>query len=72
MVRFELAILSELGFGLDLSACAATGGNDALVYVSPRTVGAHLYSLFPRLGITSRAALRDALTAMGHAPAPPR
>ena len=37
MVRFELAILSELGFGLDLSACAATGGNDALAYVSPRT-----------------------------------
>ncbi|WP_027171930.1 DNA repair protein RecO [Methylobacterium sp. 10] len=37
MVRFELAILSELGFGLDLSACAATGGNDALIYVSPRT-----------------------------------
>ncbi|MHC2016803.1 DNA repair protein RecO [Methylobacterium sp. CM6247] len=37
MVRFELAILAELGFGLDLTACAATGGNDALVYVSPRT-----------------------------------
>ncbi|GJE58584.1 DNA repair protein RecO [Methylobacterium trifolii] len=37
MVRFELAILSELGFGLDFSECAATGGNDALVYVSPRT-----------------------------------
>jgi len=37
MVRFELAVLSELGFGLDLSACAATGGNDALVYVSPRS-----------------------------------
>ena len=37
MVRFELAILSELGFGLDLSACAATGGNDALVYVSPKS-----------------------------------
>lgn len=37
MVRFELAILAELGFGLDLSACAATGGNDALIYVSPRT-----------------------------------
>ncbi|WP_019905622.1 DNA repair protein RecO [Methylobacterium sp. 77] len=37
MVRFELAILSELGFGLDLTACAATGGNDALIYVSPRT-----------------------------------
>ncbi|NEU12921.1 DNA repair protein RecO [Methylobacterium sp. BTF04] len=37
MVRFELALLSELGFGLDLSACAATGGNDALIYVSPRS-----------------------------------
>lgn len=29
--------------------------------VSPRTVGGHLYRLFPKLGITSRAALRDAL-----------
>ena len=37
MVRFELAVLTELGFGLDLSACAATGGNDRLAYVSPRT-----------------------------------
>lgn len=37
MVRFELAILAELGFGLDLAACAATGGNDALIYVSPRS-----------------------------------
>ena len=40
------------------------------LYLSPRTVGAHLYSLFPRLGITSRAALRDALTAIGDAPRP--
>ncbi len=39
MVRFELAVLTELGFGLDLSACAATGGNDRLAYVSPRTGG---------------------------------
>ncbi|KQP94833.1 DNA repair protein RecO [Methylobacterium sp. Leaf113] len=37
MVRFELALLAELGFGLDLAACAATGGNDALIYVSPRS-----------------------------------
>lgn len=36
-VRWELALLSELGFGLDLASCAATGGNDALIYVSPRT-----------------------------------
>jgi DNA-binding CsgD family transcriptional regulator len=42
-----------------------------LLFLSPRTVGAHLYSLFPRLGITSRAALRDALTALGHRPQPP-
>jgi DNA-binding CsgD family transcriptional regulator len=41
------------------------------LYLSPRTVGAHLYSLFPRLGITSRAALRDALTAIAHDPDPP-
>ena len=31
------------------------------LYLSPRTVSAHLYRVFPRLGITSRAALRDAL-----------
>ena len=37
MVRWELALLAELGFGLDLSQCAATGSNDALIYVSPRT-----------------------------------
>ena len=37
MVRWELALLDELGFGLDLSQCAVTGGNDALIYVSPRT-----------------------------------
>ncbi len=33
----------------------------ARVYLSHRTVGAHLYRVFPKLGITSRAALRDAL-----------
>lgn len=37
MVRWELALLAELGFGLDLSKCAATGGNDDLVFVSPRS-----------------------------------
>lgn len=36
-VRWELAMLDELGFGLDLSACAATGSNDSLLYVSPKT-----------------------------------
>lgn len=36
-VRWELALLSELGFGLDLTACAGGGGNDQLAYVSPRS-----------------------------------
>ncbi len=37
LVRFELAILAELGFGLDLSCCAATGQTNDLVYVSPKS-----------------------------------
>jgi DNA repair protein RecO (recombination protein O) len=36
-VRFELAMLAELGFGLDLSSCAATGTEQDLIYVSPRS-----------------------------------
>jgi DNA repair protein RecO (recombination protein O) len=36
-VRWELALLGELGFGLDLNACAATGARFDLVYVSPKT-----------------------------------
>ena len=37
VARFELAFLAELGFGLDLSSCAATGAKDDLIYVSPRS-----------------------------------
>lgn len=40
LVRFELAMLTELGFGLDLSACAATGATADLIYVSPKSGGA--------------------------------
>ena len=36
-VRFELGLLQELGFGLDLTRCAATGTHDDLVYVSPKS-----------------------------------
>lgn len=36
-VRFELAVLEDLGFGLDLAACAATGVRTDLVYVSPKS-----------------------------------
>ena len=34
-VRFELGLLAELGFGLDLSRCAVSGSSEDLVYVSP-------------------------------------
>jgi DNA repair protein RecO (recombination protein O) len=37
VVRFELLLLDELGFGLDLSCCAATGSREDLVYVSPKS-----------------------------------
>ena len=37
MARFELQLLSELGFGLDLASCAATGATAELVYVSPKS-----------------------------------
>lgn len=36
-VRWELALLDELGFGLDLAKCAATGKTSDLVYVSPKS-----------------------------------
>jgi DNA repair protein RecO (recombination protein O) len=40
LVRFELAMLAELGFGLDLEKCAATGETTDLIYVSPKSGGA--------------------------------
>lgn len=40
LVRFELAMLAELGFGLDLENCAATGETAELIYVSPKSGGA--------------------------------
>lgn len=36
-VRWEMGLLAELGFGLDLSRCAGGGDNDQLVYVSPKS-----------------------------------
>ena len=36
-LHWELALLEELGFGLDLSTCAVTGAREMLAYVSPRT-----------------------------------
>ena len=40
LVRFELAMLAELGFGLDLENCVATGETTDLIYVSPKSGGA--------------------------------
>lgn len=37
LVRYELLLLAELGFGLDLERCAVTGKNDNLVAVSPKS-----------------------------------
>ena len=49
----------------EIAMLAATGLSNKEIgqrlFLSPRTVGAHLYRVFPKLGITSRAALRDAL-----------
>ncbi len=36
-VRWEAGLLEALGFGLDLSSCAATGASDNLIYVSPKS-----------------------------------
>lgn len=37
VVRWELVLLEELGFGLDLASCAATGVKTDLIYVSPKS-----------------------------------
>jgi DNA repair protein RecO (recombination protein O) len=37
LVRYELLLLGELGFGLDLSECAATGEREGLAFVSPKS-----------------------------------
>ncbi len=37
VVRFEVAVLDELGFGLDLSRCVVTGVKSDLIYVSPKS-----------------------------------
>ena len=49
----------------EITLLAATGLSNKQIgerlFLSHRTIGAHLYQIFPKLGITSRAALRDAL-----------
>lgn len=80
LARFELAILDELGFGLDLSSCAATGATTDLTHVSPRSGRAvsraaaqpYLDKLLPlpaflvARGNASPEELRDAFRLAGH------
>ena len=40
LVRYELLLLAELGFGLDLDRCVVTGAEDDLAFVSPKSGGA--------------------------------
>ncbi|MCE2509914.1 MAG: DNA repair protein RecO [Alphaproteobacteria bacterium] len=79
-VRWELLLLAELGYGLDLAACAATGSETDLLYVSPRTgravsagAGApYADRLLPLPAFLIRdaawdtAAIRDGLRLTGH------
>ena len=73
VARFELQLLAELGFGLDLDQCAATGTTAELVYVSPKSGRAvsrlagepwrdRMLRLPPFLGPNGRAASRRAGT----------
>ena len=81
MARWELGLLSDIGFGLTLDRCAATGARDELIYVSPKSASAvsasageaykdRLLPLPGFLGGTSHdASLSDAidgLTTTGH------
>ncbi|GAA4757765.1 DNA repair protein RecO [Sphingomonas daechungensis] len=80
LVRYELLLLAELGFGLDLETCAVTGSNDGLVAVSPgsgRAVSAaeaEPYAgkllILPRFvregGPASWEDIRDGLVLSGH------
>ncbi|MBF6148124.1 AAA family ATPase [Nocardia nova] len=54
---------------LQIARMAASGLSNRQIgeqlFLSPRTVGSHLYRVFPKLGVTSRAALRDALSTLG-------
>ena len=40
IVRYELLLLAELGFGLDLTSCAVTGDVSDLIWVSPKSARA--------------------------------
>ncbi|GAN77587.1 DNA repair protein RecO [Acidisphaera rubrifaciens] len=80
-VRWELLLLADLGYGLDLSRCAVTGAAEGLAFVSPRTgravaeaaAGVWRERLLPLPGFlrgngppSDAAAWRDGLRLTGH------
>jgi DNA repair protein RecO (recombination protein O) len=80
LVRLELALLAELGLGLDLTSCAATGATSDLAFVSPKSrqavcrgAGEPWAAKLLRLpvfllgeGESDAAAIADGLTLTGH------
>ena len=81
LVRYELLLLAELGFGLDLESCAVSGANDDLVAVSPRSgravsaaeaepyagkLLAAAAASFAKAGAPSWADIADGLDLTGH------
>lgn len=71
MACFELAFLSEMGFGLELSACAATGATQDLIYVSPksgRAVSARAGEPYKDKLMSLPAFLRDSASGQGYLP----
>jgi DNA repair protein RecO (recombination protein O) len=80
LIRWELIVLSGLGYGLDLTSCAVTGRTEELTYVSPRTgravtaegAGAWATKLLPLPGFLTGATppdmqgWRDGLRLTGH------
>lgn len=76
-LAWELRLLDEMGFGLDLTHCAVTGTREGLAYVSPKTgravsregAGEWADKLLPLpslLGGTGNGGLRDAFALTGH------
>jgi DNA repair protein RecO (recombination protein O) len=80
IVRYELLLLAELGFGLDLTRCAATGTTEDLAWVSPKSSQAvsrgaglpYAAKLLPLPGFligsapADAAAIHDGLALTGH------
>src|SRR5579885_2520186 len=80
-VAWEMLLLAELGFGLDLARCAATGATEGLAYVSPRSgravsaeagapYGARLLPLPPFLAGTGAAEATNPADVLAGSPSP--